>query len=160
MIGRVFTVSGEAVTIAGGATLVFINPDTDVGIEILRCWAGQDGTETSEQQRIRLVTQVTAFPTLTAVTPRPHLLGETSRIVGGTAGAAGTCGIDASAEGAGAKTLILPDTFNNLNGWLHIPTLEERIAIRSAAASGFGMQLASTPTTLTGWTFGVTFREL
>lgn len=157
---RVFTVPGDNITIVGGATLVFINPDTDVGIEILRCWAGQDGTETSEQQRIRLVTQVTAFPTLTSLTPVPHLLGAVSRIIGGTAGAAGTSGIDASAEGAGAKTVIIADGFNNLNGYLWLATPEERIILRAGASSGFGLQLASTPATLVGWSFGVTFAEL
>ena len=160
-VTRVFTVSGSNVTIVGGATLVFINPDTDVGFEILRCSIGQRGTSTSEQQEVNLVTQVTAFPTLTSVTPRPHLHGApASLIVGGTAGAAGTAGIDASAEGAGAKTVIYPDGFNNLNGWLYIPTPEERPKMRAAATSGFGMQLVSTPSTLTGWIFSVTYREI
>lgn len=157
---RVFTVAGDNQTIIGGATLVFINPDVDVGIEILRCWIGQEATETSEQQRLNLVTQVTAFPTLTSKSPVPHLLGATSRIVGGTAGAAGTSGIDASAEGAGAKTIILSDAFNNLNGWVWLPTPEERIILRPSAASGFGLRLVNTPATLTGWDFGVTFAEI
>ena len=157
---RTFTVSGDNITIAGGPTLVFINPDTDVGIEILRAWIAQDSTETAEQQRVNLVTQVAAFPTLTTKTPAPHLLGETSLIVGGTAGAAGTCGIDATAEGAGSKTIILADSFHNQNGWLYIPTPEERMILRAAASSGFGLVLATTPTTLTGWSFGVTFREI
>ncbi len=157
---RVFTVSGENVTIVGGATLVFINPDSDVGIEILRCWIGQDGTETAEQQRVALETQVSGFPTLTSVGPVPHLLGATSLIVGATNGAVGTSGIDASAEGAGAKTEIIVDNFNNLNGYLWLATPEERIILRASASSGFGLQLQSTPTTLTGWSFGVTFAEL
>ena len=157
---RVFTVSGDNITIAGSPTLVFINPDVDVGIEILRCWIGQEATETSEQQRVNLVTQISVFPTLTSKSPAPHLLGATSRIVGGTAGAAGTSGIDATAEGAGAKTIILSDSFNNLNGWVWLPTPEERIILRASASSGFGLRLAKTPATLTGWDFGVTFAEL
>ena len=158
---RTFTVPGADITIIGGATLVFINPDTDVGIEILRCWIGKHGTTTSEELEVNLVTQVTAFPTLTTATPRPHLHGApASLIVSGTAGAAGTCGIDATVEGAGAKTIIVPDGFNTQNGWLYIPTPEERHKIRAAATSGFGMRLVSTPTELTGWSFGVTFREI
>lgn len=157
---RTFTVSGSNITIAGGPTLVFINPDADVGIEILRCWVGQDSTETGQQHRVNLVTQVTAFPTLTSVAPIPHLFGELSLIVGGTAGAAGTCGIDATAEGAGSKTIIIPDAFSNLNGWPWIATPPEIITIRAGASSGFGLVLATTPSTLTGWSFGVTFREI
>ncbi len=159
MNARTYTVSGDDQTIIGGATLVFINPDTDVGIDILRCWVGQDSSEAAEQQRINMVTQVTAFPTLVTATPQPHLLGEVSKIVGGTAGAAGTCGINASAEGAGAKTIVIPDAVSNLNGFLWVATPEERITLAAAAASGFGLRMATTPTVLTGWSFGVTFRE-
>ncbi len=157
---RVFSVFGDNITIVGGATLVFINPDTDVGIEILRCWIGQIGDTTAAHERAALVTQVTAFPTLTTFTPAPHLLGATSRIVGGTAGAAGTCGIDATAEGAGSKSIILAKSFNNQIGFEWLATPEERISLRAGASSGFGLQLASTPGTLTGWHFGVTYAEL
>jgi len=159
-VAKTFSVVGSNITIVGGATLVFIRPDTDVGFEVLRCWCGQDSTETSEMQRIVLQTQLATMPTLTSVNPIPHQLGETSLIVGGTAGAAGTCGIDASAEGGGATVTVVPDSFNNLNGWLWIPTPEERIILRAAATSGFGMSIETTPTTLTGWSFGVTFREI
>ena len=153
-----FTVSGSNITIAGGPTLVFINPDTDVGIEILRCWVGQDSTETSEQQRFHLVTQQSTFPTLTTATPRPHMLGQTSRIVGATNGAVGTCGIDATVEG-GTKTIVIPDAGNNLNGYLWVATPAEKIVLRAGASEGFGLVLSTTPTTLTGWSFGVTFAE-
>ena len=157
---RTYTVGGSNITIAGGPTLVFINVDSDVGINILRCWAAQDSTETNEQQRVNLVTQVTAFPTLTSVEPVAHLFGETSRIVGGTAGAAGTCGIDATVEGAGAKTIVVPDAFNNLLGALWVPTPKEIISIRAGEASGFGLVLDTTPSVLTGWSFGVTYEEI
>ncbi len=156
---RTFTVSGENITIVGNPTLVFINPDTDVGIEILRCWAKQL-TTTTEQLRIRFHTQVTVFPTLVSATPAPHELGQTSKIVGNTTGAAGTCGINASAEGAGSQSVIVPSTFNNQIGFEWLATPEERIVLRAGASSGFGMRLLSTPTTLNDWHFGVTFAEL
>jgi hypothetical protein len=148
------------VTIIGGATLVFINPDTDVGIEILRCWIGQTGSATSEQNLASMHTQVTAFPTLTGVAPIPHLLGELSRIISGGAGAVGTSGVDASAEGAGAKTVIKARPFNNIVGFEWIATPEEKIILRPNAASGFGLRIVSTPASLVNWSAGVTFREL
>lgn len=157
---RTYTVSHVNQTILGGATLIFINPDTDVGIEILRCWIGQED-ETAEQIRCALFGQGTTFPTLTAITPRPHLwAAPASKIVAGTAGAAGTCGANASAEGGGAKTAIVQDSFNNLNGYLWLASPEERIIFRAGATSGFGMRIVTTPTTLSGWNFGVTFREI
>jgi hypothetical protein len=79
---------------------------------------------------------------------------------GGTAGAAGTSGVNASAEGAGAKTVILDDSFNVLNGWLWLPTPRETIVIPASSASGFGLYLPVAPATLTNWAFGVTFAEV
>src|ERR1043166_3942519 len=119
-------VSMENATITGASTLVFINPGTTMSLEILRAWASQSGTTTSAQVRIALARQVTAFPTLTSATPRALKDRDpASAITGGTAGAAGTCGVNASAEGAGAKTILVPDAFNNLNGWLWVPTPAE-----------------------------------
>lgn len=156
----VYTVSGSTLTIIADAILAFINVDTDYGIEILRCWAGQTGTDTSEQLDIELLTQVSVFPTLITATPVANdLRSAVSKCVGGTAGAAGTCGINASANGAGVKTVVVPDSFNNLNGFLWVPTEKERIIIPAGSSSGFGMRVDGTPVSLAGWTFGVTFEE-
>ena len=164
MANRTFTISGGGITVENTAvTLVFLNPTAapDPNYEILRCWIGQSANATSAQQRVQLVTQVTAFPTLTSVTPRPHGFGDptASLIVGGTAGAAGTCGIDASAEGGGAVTVLLEDAFNVLNGWLWVPTPNETIVMAAGSVSGFGLHLPVAPATLTNWAFGITYRE-
>lgn len=160
-MSREYTVSAGGITIAGATTLVFINPGTGQSIEILRCWVSQSANATSAQQRVQLVTQVTAFPTLTSTTPAKHKFSDpVSVIVGGTAGAAGTSGTNASAEGAGAKSVILGDAFNVLNGWLWVPTPLETIVMNASAASGFGLFLPVAPATLTNWSFGVTYREL
>lgn len=163
-MARTFTISGGGKTLANQAvTLVFFNPTAapDVNYEVLRCWIGQSANATSAQQRVQLVTQVTAFPTLTGATPRPHSIDDpdVSQIVSGTAGAAGTCGIDASAEGAGSKTILLEDAFNVLNGWLWVPTPNETIVMAAGSASGFGLHLPVAAATLTNWSFGITFRE-
>src|SRR3972149_4161781 len=120
-----YTISAGGIPLANQAvTLVFLNPASPgVSIEILRCWIGQSANATSAQQRVQLGTQGTAFPTLPSATPaKTKITDPVSGIIGGTAGAAGTCGINASAEGAGAKTVILNDAFNVLNGWLWVPT--------------------------------------
>jgi len=159
---RAYSVGGAGLTLANAAvTMVFINPSATMGIEILRCWAGQSGTATSAQQRVQTNTQVTAFPTLTSATPSKLVLSDpTSAITGGTAGAAGTCGINASAEGAGAKSNIIPDTFNNLNGHLWVPTPREVIRLGAGASSGFGYHLPVAPGSLTNWQFGCNYEEL
>lgn len=161
-MARVYSVGGGGLTLANQAvTLVFINPSSTVGIDIKRCWAGQTGTATSAQQRVQTNTQVTAFPTLVSATPSKLMLGDpTSGITGGTAGAAGTSGINASAEGAGTKSNIISDTFNNLNGYLWVPTPDEVIRLGAGASSGFGFHLPVAPGTLTNWQCGVNFAEL
>lgn len=161
-MAREYSVSQAGATLANQAvTLAFINPLAGTVFEVLRAWVGQSANATSAQQRVQLNTQVTAFPTLVSATPAKLKTGDpASGIVGGTAGAAGTAGTNASAEGAGAKTVIWPDAFNVLNGWLWVPTPREVIGVQAAAAAGFGLHLPVAPTTLTNWTFGVIFSEL
>ncbi len=141
-------------------TLVFVNPGVDASLMILRAWASQAANATSAQQRVQLSSQVTAFPTLTSITPlKTAPLDAASTIVGGTAGAAGTSGVDATAEGGGAVTVLHPDTFNVLNGWLWVPTPEEVYLHSASLSSGFGLHFPAAPATLTSWNAGLVFAE-
>lgn len=162
-MAREFSVSAAGITVAGASTLVFINPSAApaVNLEFLRFWVGQSANATSAQQRVQIETQVTVFPTLTGATPSKLKRAEAvSTIVSGIAGAAGTAGINASVEGAGAKTAIFDDAFNVLNGWLHVPTPAETIVMPAGSVSGLGLFLPVAPATLTNWAFGANFREV
>lgn len=161
-MSREYNVGGGGLTLANQAvTLAFINPGATQGFEVLRAWAGQTGTPTSAQQRCQFNTQASVFPTLTSATPSKLKFNDpASGITGGAAGAAGTAGINASAEGAGAKTVLTNDTFNNLNGYLWVPTPMEVIALGAGIAQGFGFHLPVAPGSLTNWQVGVTYREL
>src|SRR5262245_5292790 len=161
-MAREYTVPATNITLANQAvTLVFVNVGTTCSLEFLRMWASQAANATSAQQRVQINTQVTAFPTLTSQTPqKTKLLDPVSQITGGTAGAAGTSGINASAEGAGAKTVLLPDGFNVLNGWLWVPTPKEVLWLNAGGASGMGLHFPAAPTTLTNWNAGMVFAEL
>ena len=165
-VTSVGAVNTAGTTVTGGVsgnTLVFINPAAapNVNIEFLRYWAGQASSTTSAQQRAGLVSQVTAFPTLTGATPASLKRQQgASVIASGTAGAAGTAGINASAEGAGAKTTIWEDDFNVLNGYLRVATPAETEIFPAGSASGAGFWFPIAPTTTNGWSFGVNFREV
>ena len=155
-MSREFSVGGDGLTLANAAvTLVFVNPTTapNFNLEFIRLWSSQQGSATSAQQRIQVETQVTAFPTLVSATPRPlkHSDPNASIISGGTAGAAGTCGINASAEGAGTKTVKWGDNFNVLNGYLWVATPREVITMAAGSASGLGLFLPAAAATLTNW---------
>jgi hypothetical protein len=162
---REFSVGGDGLTLANQAvTLVFVNPAAapNSSLEFLRMWASQQGSATSAQQRVQVETQVTAFPTLVSATPRPlkHADATASIIVGGTAGAAGTCGINASAEGAGTKTVKFGDNFNVLNGFLWVATPRETLVMPSGSVSGLGLFLPAAAASLTNWAAGMNYGEV
>lgn len=161
---REFSVGGDGLTLANQAvTLVFVNPIAapNMNLEILRLWASQQGSATSAQQRVQVTSQVTAFPTLTAATPRALKTADAvSVITGGTAGAAGTAGINASAEGAGTKTVRFGDAFNVLNGYLWVPTPRETIVMPAGGASGLNLFLPAAAASLTNWACGNNYAEV
>ena len=160
---REYTLSGKNMTIVGSNTLAFLNPAAGRAIEITGVDVSQFGTAVAQQIGIEVGTKVTAFPTLVSATPAKTKASDAvSSIVGGTAGAAGTCGVNASAEGGGAITTIWPDAFNNLTPWIWSPmsTLGQTIIIAGQDAVGFYVKLQMTPTTLTGWNATITYREV
>lgn len=165
MADRSYTVSGDNQTVVAAPQLVFLNPAAGgagvPGFEVLRAWASQRANATSAQQGIRLGTKVTAFPTLVSATPAKTALGlPTASLVGNTTGAAGTAGINSSANGAGTEVGVVPDNFNVLNGWLWVATPAETLVFMPGGTSGFFEQFTNTPGTLTGWSFGVCYREI
>lgn len=160
-MAREYSIVMTSSTVAAAKTLIFLNAGTTRAIEILRFWVGQSSTATSQQERVQVVTQVSAFPTLTSYTPRALKLGDgASAITGGTAGAAGTCGIAASAEGAGAKTVMWERPFNNLNGFEWVAAPYDSIILPPSGTSGLGIYMPDTPATTTEWAAGLIFREL
>jgi len=163
-MSREFSVGGDGLTLANSAvTLVFINPPNapKPNTQVVRMWASQQGSATSAQQRIQVETQASAFPTLVSATPKSLKTGDAtaSNIVGGTAGAVGTSGINASAEGAGTKTVLFGDNFNVLNGYLWVATPREVIDMAPSFGSGLGLFLPAAAASLTNWATGMNFVE-
>ena len=157
---REYIVAGASLTLAGAVTGVFVNVGTTTGIEFLRAWASQSSTNNTAQQRVQLNTQPSSFPTLTGVTPaKTKFLDPVSQIVSGTAGAAGTAGVNASAEGAGTKSVIYPDAFSVVNGWLWVPSPRETMSLNPGATSGMGLYFPAAPGSLGNWNVGLTYCE-
>ena len=158
---RAYSLVMSNATVSAGKTLLWANPPASglKEIAIARVEVGFSGDNTSRQHRLQLVTQVTAFPSVGSVTPVAlDLATPASAIVGGTGGA-GTCGTNASAEGAGAKTILLATAFNSLTGFLWVPGPDDRIVLPKGSASGFGVFLPDTPATTTGWHASLTWLE-
>lgn len=163
-MSREYTVIGDNQTVVASPTLTHLNPSAGgagiPGFEVLRAWASQRANATSAQQGISLGTKLTAFSTVVGVTPGKTKLGDpTANLASGT-GAAGTAGINASANGAGTLTTTYPDNFNVLNGWLWVATPPETMIFMPGGTSAFAHSFTSTPGTLTGWSWGVCYREV
>ncbi len=166
-MSREYVLAANTVTMAAQAvTLAYFQVMTGTpvcALEVLRAYASQKGTSTSGMIAVQLSTQVSAFPTLVAQSPTKLKAGDpVSLITGATDGSAGHSGINASAEGAGSKSVVLPDNFNVLNGWLWVPTPNETIIeTPQSTAHGFGLHF---PTSLAGattnWSGGLVFREI
>ena len=163
-MAREFNVVGTNITVAGATTLIFINPAASVNfnLEFRRWWIGFTGSNTSIQQRVQIVSQASAFPTLTSATPVSLKLADpnASIITGATNGAAGKAGINASAEGGGSKTVLRPDAFNQLNGYLLVLNPGETMVFPAGYSQGMGLYLPTAPSTLSGWEFGATYAEV
>lgn len=166
---REFAVSTSAITVAGTTSLVGISAATapNVNIEFLRYWVGQNANATSAQQRIEIVTQAGSLPNFTGATPSklkpadPNASVITSNAMN-TAWASGAqsgAGVNASAENGGTKTSVWDDAFNVLNGWLHVPTPPETRVLPASFTACQSLYFVSQPATLTGWAFGIVFRE-
>jgi hypothetical protein len=162
--GHVYSVTMQNQTIVADASVVCIRTATAQSsrasvIKILRVWVGQIREEASQQLGVIVGLKASAFGTFTSTTPTPHLVnGTASGITGSTSVAAASAGTDASAEGGGAVTPIIYDGFNNLNGWLWVPTPEERLVVNLDTA--IVLKIVGTPTTLTGWSAGITYAEV
>lgn len=130
-------------------------------VEILRAFLGQSSSTTSAQQRVQHTLQVSGFPTLAGTTAQPLKDQDTaSRIVSSTNGAAGTCGTNATAEGAGAKTVQWEDVFNVINGYLWCATPTEKRVSAAGTLNLLGLYLPATPSSTGGWSGGLVFAEV
>lgn len=159
---REFAVSANNVTVSSN-TLVGINPPAapSCNIEFLRAWISQTGSTTSAQQRVQFTSQISVFPTLAAATPVAlQRQDQISRIVSSTNGSAGTAGTNATAEGAGTKTVLFEDGFNVLNGYLWVPTPRETIMAPAGANAVHGLYLPAAPSSTSSWSAGVNFAEV
>lgn len=159
-----YTVTMAGQTIIADSEMVIIRAATAYAsrgsvLKITRLSCGQHGSSVSNELGIRWGLKAAAFGTYTATTPAPTWIGTVaSAIAGSTSNAAASAGTDASANGAGTLTVLGQDGFNNLNGWLWVPTPEEQPVV--GPDQTFVLQLQGTPAVLTLWSASLTFMEL
>lgn len=163
-MSSLYTVTMANQTVIADSEMIIIRAATAYSsrasvLRIYRLTCSQSGTSTSQQLAVRWGLKASAFGTMTSTTPAPVEIGAVaSAIAGSTSNAASSSGTDSSSNGAGTLTVLGQDGFNNLNGWLWVPTPEERILVGPDLS--FCLQLQGTPTTLTGWNAQLTFEEV
>jgi hypothetical protein len=165
-MGRLFSVGSENATLGTGNVLIALrtaaSPNAGSVLAIRRIEIGQSGSTTSGMVRGEVATRDTAGTlTLTSVTPSNLVLGgPASGLSGNVApvGAAARIGTNSSADSGGTYTQRRPFNFNNLNGYLWVPTPEERKIVPSDSV--FILRFLASPATTTGWTWSVEFEEI
>jgi hypothetical protein len=148
---RVYEVSMNNVAVTGAITLVQLKAGTASILRILRAWCSQSNLTASAQQTIEIVRK-SAAATVTSFTPLLNDPGDkASNMVSGVS----ATGTNASAEGSDGD-ILYRDNFSVLNGWLWVPTPEERIIVGPSGIIGlkFPIAPASSMTTSAGFIVG------
>jgi hypothetical protein len=163
-VGYRYALSGENLTLGTGNVLAAVQSDAAGNqgaiLRLLRAEVSQNGTPTPAQVRLAISLR-NALGTLTVTLATPQNLalgGPASGVVGGTNPlTVGTCGVNSSADTGGTYTDKWPVNPNNVNGWLWLPTPEERILVPPSTL--VCVRFLVTPGTLTGWTVVLVWDE-
>lgn len=148
----VYVARMSAVSVSTAITLVQVKAGTTCGLEIIRAWVGNTDSETSNQLQVQFLRK-TAAATVTSFTP---LKFGTNMAAANAAGGTSATGHTATVEGTDGDILIA-DGFNVLNGWLYVPTPEERPQV---PVSGIvAIKLGSAPAAATVLSAGIVFGE-
>ena len=165
-MGRIYSIVSSnatmitAVNVLAGIYPVATPPAAGSVLAIRRVEINQCANATSAQVRAALSARTGGNLTVATVTPAAMQYGGTASAIAGVAGtlAAGKCGITGSADATPGYVDLYTATFNALNGWLWIPTPEEKIYMTGAVA--FIVRFLADPATLTGWNCTVVFEEI
>lgn len=165
-MGRITHLFDENMTLGTGNVLAGLQTAAagaaGARVRLKRVEISQSGSTTLGMVRGAFSTRDTAGTlTMTAKTPvavKP-LGGPASGLAGNTNILGGTArsGTDSSADSGGTYTDHHPFNFANLNGYIWVPTPEEKIEI--PASTVWVVRFLATPTGTTGWTILVVLEE-
>lgn len=114
----IYVARHDDASVSTAITLVQVNAPSDESIDVLRAWVSFDTTtSTAQEVGFKRVTTAGTGSSFTAILLRPN-----------DAAFGGSCTYAHSAEGT-LGDIIVREHCNMLNGWLYLPTPEERIRI-------------------------------
>lgn len=142
----IYTTVMPATVVSTAITLVQYNAaSTNIGV-VLKAWVSQNLSETSTQEEAQLLRVSTAGTGTGSPALNP---------LGAYGTAAGTTTIAHSAEGTPSTSLVR-EGFNILNGWLWVPTPDERIIIPPSGRLALKFPVAPASAT---WSAGLVIAE-
>lgn len=119
---RAYVARLDATAVTGAITLIQVTAPSTGSIVLLRAWCSQSSSASAAQLPIELVRASTAA---TATTFTPLALNENDPA------ASSTAAVNATVEGTKGNVLIR-EAWDYLNGWLWVPTPEERITVKAS----------------------------
>lgn len=153
------------ITTGNGITLLQMKANANAGFEVLSASLTQRGNTTSEEDEICLVRKTAAATVSVAVTGGvsgnlfahdPNQPWPPSAASGPQLGTNAT-GVNATAEGTDGD-MVVKQGFNILNGWLYLPTPEERIWVPPAGI--IALKFMAPPGSSNSWDAEMRVREL
>lgn len=149
MLGRAYTIMDKQ-TVSTAITVLELTAASGQPLEIMRAWATQVSVTTSAQCDVAVLRK-TGTITGTASPPSPVELGG-----GGDSSASFTVKHIATGEGTDGD-ILYGEGVNSLNGFLWVPTPEERPIVPGSGI--IALKFITAPTNAS-WRFGFTAREL
>lgn len=149
--GFVYQLNMNAVSVSTAKSLVQIKMGSAAG-QLLRAWVSQSSSTTSTMQQVALVRGTSAGTGTAGSIVKQNLNNPASLVTSSTT----TGATNITAEGTVVDTLYV-DAFNILNGWLWVPTPEERIVV---AQGGFlALKFIATPASAITVSAGIVWEE-
>lgn len=159
---RVYTLPFTALSVSAAKTLLAFRCPSTNGALLLRAFVSQQASETSEElevaiQRVSAVGDGT-FTGVTAANCPKYDPNDPATLLLQTGGTAG-CSVDYTVEPTTYDTHpIIRESFNVLNGWLWVPSVEERIKV--APTGRIGLRLLNAPAAALTMSGGFVVAEL
>lgn len=150
----IFSAAEVSQSISTATSLIELQVPANVRIIIFRAWIGaaEGASPVVEVQEVSLYANDAAASAGTALTE--------FEVAGQGDAAASTVALGRPTIGA-SPSVLYPDAFHLQNGWLYLPTPEERIQIQGGGGDdNFGIQFATAPDQATVLSYGITWAEL
>jgi hypothetical protein len=143
---RPYVVRLDNIAVTGAITLIAVTAPSTGNIVLLRAWCSQSSSTTATQLPVEILRKTAA---VTGTSFTPLALNEND------SAASSTCLINATAEGTDGNVLIR-EAWEYLNGWLWVPTPEERIVVKASGIIAMKLPVApgASVTLQAGFVFG------